>query len=249
MFHSKLRKKIIKTAYQYLSNKTEEHQIILFEKENDEIGLFDLTQNNTEYSVDYSMSVFLNIKEQLKGKFVYSAHNHPSGSVEPSMSDYFAFNEFSSLLRLNNINLLEEFIISGGHATSFKTPETDFTSSNFHQELLHDEPVEIDLTFYSKETDNSEKENVEKLFLEKLLLGYEVAMTENAIYYSQSFNFEDLMTISKDIDEVAIWGVPNYRDYVSFTKIKDINNVFGSIEFYSLNKEKLLIPLKQSMTL
>lgn len=249
MFHIKMRKKIIKTAHQYLSNKSAEHHIILFEKENDEVGLFDLTQNSTEYSVDYSMTAFASIKEHLKGKFVYSAHNHPSGSIEPSMSDYFAFNEFNSLLRLNNIHLLEEFIICSGHATSFKTPETDFSSSTFYQELLCDETVEIDLTFYSKETINNEKENVEKLFLKKLSLGYEVAITENTLYYSQSFCFEDLMTITKDINEVVIWGIPNYRDYVSFTKIKDINNVFGSIEFYSLNKDKSLIPLKKSLIL
>jgi DNA repair protein RadC len=50
---------------------------------------------------------------------VFLAHNHPSGSPEPSRADEFLTQQLKSVLALVDVRVLDHLIVAGASITSF----------------------------------------------------------------------------------------------------------------------------------
>ena len=55
----------------------------------------------------------------LNAAAVVLAHNHPSGSAEPSRSDEFLTQSLKSALSLVDVRILDHFVVAGDQLLSF----------------------------------------------------------------------------------------------------------------------------------
>lgn len=250
--HQPIREQAIQLAFSYLSDKQYEHQIIIYPN-NHTLELMDITNSQSSNHVDYSLEMLLENKYKFIGKSVFIAHNHPSNCLEPSMGDYIASKEFNSLLRLNQTHLEEEFIVTQNGICSFVTPPLQ-SKLFFIENPLNDRDLfsEKEHFFQNIQLEKEESNHIElrkQLIYREILKGNEVAVSSKDLFISNSFSFEELLKITSNFKSVVVWGFPEFKSRKSWERIIDIDNVFGSIEIYSLNKHKDYIPLKKEMIL
>lgn len=243
---------IVQRAYAYLCDKEVEHQIILFFDRDEEVQVVDISSTENARFVQYSLEKLLTAKSSynLKGKTIITAHNHPSGSNEPSSMDYVASKEFHSLLNLNGIEFDGELIVTKKGVSSFSVPDAASSFSHF-EELLFEPQVEqshSSLGIEIIDDNNLYLSSLQNLISNKLNQGFELAFIDNKLYFSKQFSFEQLLEATNHGENVIIFGIPRYRTNSSWQRIQDIENTFGSIEFYSTDEEQL-ISLKKEMLL
>lgn len=235
-----INRRLIEEVLKFLSTETFEKQIIVYE-DNDKIKIIDVSEKESVHKVGFSLKTFLENKEKLLGKEVYIAHNHPSGCLKPSMGDYNSHNFLLSLFRFYNIKIIEEIIIADNEYTFYHLPETknnSITHPNKKNSLLIKENK-------AKILKENTFQELNKKLVQLLTEGSETIITRNFIYTSNFFELEQLLDITNNRNEVCIYGTPHYKEIKNLQRIKDIEKVFGSIEFFSLDDNKNLISLKK----
>lgn len=243
---------IIEKAFHFLKDKEVENQIILFITD-DKVEILDITASHSLEAVDYSLEFLLQNKERLVGKNVYIAHNHPSGDLKPSMGDYAASKDFASLLRLNNINLKEEFIVTKDGVSSFSSPP--HMSPSFFLEFSEKSkngsrnPRDTFHVHKITEEQKSDENVLKQSMLQEINEGNEVAFSNTHFFAAKKFTFEELLYITNKIEEVVVFGFPSNEGKRNWERILDINNVFGSIESYAVDHLNQLIAMKKEMVI
>lgn len=247
-----LREEAIHLSYELLHKNDTESQLLLYTDGNS-IKALDITDSENDDTVDYSLSKILKNKKFFLGQEVYVAHNHPSNDLKPSMGDFAASKEFASLLRLNGVTLTEEFIVTKEGVSSYTIPLDN--NERFFIEYLEAEKTfqpSVETSYQKLSTPNTQRhtpKEVEKMIIDSLKRGQESAVTKRAIYVANHFTFENLLEITSEMNEIAIFGIPSYQRRKKWERIIDINNVFGSIETYSLNENKEVLALKKELLL
>jgi len=75
-------------------------------------GIAEIARGTT-VRVDHSINDIYMCAMHFSTRKIVLAHNHPNGSLQPSSADIRATEVVSSVLAINNVNLVEHFIICG----------------------------------------------------------------------------------------------------------------------------------------
>lgn len=116
VFHGKAAEKFLVDLFK--SQKRERLYMICLDDNGNTLNCSLISQGNFE-------SVGFNVRKSLKTAFDYDskcvilAHNHPSGSTNPSKGDIFSTNALAEILEVANIKLCDHIIVSDGKCRSF----------------------------------------------------------------------------------------------------------------------------------
>ena len=96
----------------------EEVKILLLNKSNQVLGIYDLSKGGTSSSfIDVKIVLSIALKALASGIII--AHNHPSGNLNPSKSDINITEKLKSACKIMDIMLLDHLIINNAFYYSF----------------------------------------------------------------------------------------------------------------------------------
>lgn len=103
-----------------LGQYTEERMFGIFLKPNGTIaGISEISKGDINYTV-FSLRQFAKIAILLNSTACIMAHNHPSGSLDPSFEDMDATKRVKDGMWMLGIQLVDHFIVGGKEYTSMK---------------------------------------------------------------------------------------------------------------------------------
>lgn len=109
---------IIRKVY-HVERLAEEHLYMLaFDVKMHLIGLFELSHGTVDASY-LSPSVIIQRAMLCGAKTICIVHNHPSGSVEPSVSDIRATKRLKEAAQICDLILCDHIIVAGAHKDDF----------------------------------------------------------------------------------------------------------------------------------
>lgn len=91
------------------------------------LGIFEVARGNAS-SCPVSTSSALRPAVVLGAPRVLFAHNHPSGSTEPSHSDFAVTAQLATAANLLDIEVIDHIILAGDHALSLRNHATGFAA-------------------------------------------------------------------------------------------------------------------------
>lgn len=90
----------------------EEVKIVLLNKANIVLGIYEMSKGGTSGTV-VDTKIILGIALKCNASSIVIAHNHPSGSLEPSEPDKSITKKLKEACRILDLNLLDHLIITG----------------------------------------------------------------------------------------------------------------------------------------
>ncbi len=96
----------------------EEVKVILLNKANKVLGIFDLSKGGISSSI-IDVKIVLSIALKTLASGIIIVHNHPSGNLIPSQADISITEKLKSACKIIELNLLDHLIISSEDYFSF----------------------------------------------------------------------------------------------------------------------------------
>lgn len=96
----------------------EEVKIVLLNKANKVLGIYDLSKGGISSSI-IDIKIVLSIALKTLASGVIIVHNHPSGNLIPSQADISITEKLKSACKIIELNLLDHLIISSEDYFSF----------------------------------------------------------------------------------------------------------------------------------
>jgi len=96
----------------------EEVKIVLLNRANIVLGIYEMSKGGTSGTV-VDIKMILGIALKCNASSIVIAHNHPSGTLEPSEPDKSITKKLKEACRILDLNLLDHLIITGHGYYSF----------------------------------------------------------------------------------------------------------------------------------